>query len=80
VRPEALNKRYDFKAASGTQIKFTRSFPANAIAREKVPIRTMSLNTFTLNERRSWSIIDQTTREAQRKSKRFACTQLIMFL
>ena len=35
------------RAARGTPMKFTRSLPAKAIARAKVPARTIILNTLT---------------------------------
>jgi len=42
--PEILHAFQDENPAMGTPIKFTRSLPANAIARAKVPARTTTVN------------------------------------
>ncbi len=47
--PETLQASYEFHAAIGTPIKFTKSLPEKAIANEKVPIPIISFNTFKLN-------------------------------
>ena len=44
--PEA--KPYAVIPAKGTPMKFTRSLPANAIARAKVPVSTIGLSTLIL--------------------------------
>ena len=45
----AENSLNDSSPARGTPIKLTRSLPANAIARENVPTRTIILSILTLN-------------------------------
>ena len=41
--PEACHASNDCQAAIGTPIKLTKSFPANANAKEKVPIAIINL-------------------------------------
>jgi len=55
----AEKRSYELIAAIGTPIKFTRSFPANAVASENVPISTTSLNIFTRNIRATCISINQ---------------------
>ena len=45
--PLAVKSRYELTPASGTPMKFTKSLPANAIARANVPRSTIILNMFT---------------------------------
>ena len=49
VLPEAAKSRNDDRPARGTPIKFTRSLPAKAVARAKVPVSTTMRNTFTFS-------------------------------
>ena len=48
VPGSAINVWNDFKPANGTPIKFTRSLPANAMARAKVPTSTIIFNISSL--------------------------------
>jgi len=41
AEPDSIAIWKDLNPATGTPMKFTRSFPANAMARAKVPTRTM---------------------------------------
>ncbi|MBA7592047.1 hypothetical protein ES708_34220 [subsurface metagenome] len=47
--PLAMKALKDSKPASGTPIKLTRSFPANAIANANVPTSTINFKTLILN-------------------------------
>ena len=51
--PLARKSCIESSPAKGTPMKFTKSLPANAIAKAKVPSSTMILNTLT---RSRWSI------------------------
>ena len=42
-KPEAVQASYDCQAAMGTPIKFTKSLPAKANAKAKVPTRIIIL-------------------------------------
>ena len=48
--PLATKSLKDSKPASVTPMKFTRSFPAKAIARENVPMSTTIFSTLTLHQ------------------------------
>ena len=50
--PDETYTRKESKPANVTPIKFTRSFPAKASAKENVPTSTTTLSTFTLHQ---WS-------------------------
>jgi len=76
----AKNSWYDFKAASGTPIKFTKSFQAKAMAREKVPMRTIILNTFTFNSSSISKTINQAIAVSERNTTRLLLIHVIRSL
>jgi hypothetical protein len=73
----AAKRVYDLRAARGTHIKFTRSFHANAIARENVHTSTISLNTFTFSVKSKLKIRNHIAKAIAKNRIRLFFTQSI---
>ena len=74
----AAKRVYDLRAARGTNMKFTKSFQANAIASEKVHTRTISLNTFTFSVKSKFSIRNHITKAIAKNRIILCFTQSIV--